>query len=85
MRTKVVLWIVASGVVLGTTHILAHHAFSAEFDSNKPVKLRGTVTKMEWVNPHAWIRIEVKGPDGKHRDVDDRGCGAKRDASTGLY
>ena len=41
----------------------AHHAFAAEFDSKKPVKLRGTVTKMEWINPHAWIYIDVKQPD----------------------
>ena len=39
-------------------------AFAAEFDANKPVKLRGTVTKMEWINPHAWIHIDVKKPDG---------------------
>ena len=42
----------------------AHHAFSAEFDSTKPVKLRGTVTKMEWINPHAWLHLEVKKRDG---------------------
>jgi len=43
----------------------AHHAFAAEFDIKKPVKLQGTVTKMEWINPHAWIHIDVKGADGK--------------------
>ena len=43
----------------------AHHAFAAEFDINKPVKLQGTVTQMEWINPHAWIHLDVKGPDGK--------------------
>jgi hypothetical protein len=43
----------------------AHHSFAAEFDIKKPVKLQGTVTQMEWINPHAWIHIDVKGPDGK--------------------
>ena len=42
----------------------AHHAFAAEFDINSPVKLRGTLTKMEWVNPHAWLHIEVKDEEG---------------------
>ena len=42
----------------------AHHSFAAEFDVTKPVKLEGTVTKMEWINPHAWIHIDVKNADG---------------------
>jgi hypothetical protein len=45
--------------------VLAHHAFSAEFDARKPVKLEGTVSKMQWINPHAWIHVDVKRPDGK--------------------
>src|SRR5262245_7922453 len=43
----------------------AHHAFTAEFDANSPVTLKGVVTKVEWVNPHAWLHVDVKGPDGK--------------------
>jgi hypothetical protein len=43
---------------------LAHHSFAAEFDSNAPVVLKGTITKMEWINPHSWIHVEVKNPDG---------------------
>ena len=42
----------------------AHHAFAAEFDADKPVKFKGTVKKMEWINPHAWIYLDVKGTDG---------------------
>jgi hypothetical protein len=42
----------------------AHHAFNSEFDANKPVKVRGTVSKVDWINPHAWIHIDVKKPDG---------------------
>ena len=43
---------------------LAHHSFAAEFDANAPVVLKGTITKMEWINPHSWIHVDVKNPDG---------------------
>ena len=53
------------GLLLAAVPVLAHHAFAAEFDANKPLTLKGTVTKMEWVNPHAWIHLDVLGADGK--------------------
>jgi hypothetical protein len=65
MTTRVFGSIAAVGLLLGAAPVLAHHAFSAEFDAKKPVILRGTVTKTEWINPHSWIHVAVKGPDGK--------------------
>lgn len=64
MQTRLSVIGVGVGLLLAAGPVVAHHAFSAEFDSNKPVKLRGVVTKMDWINPHAWIHIDVKGPDG---------------------
>ena len=52
------------GLMVMTAPVVAHHAFSAEFDANQPIKLEGVVTKMEWLNPHTWIHIEVKTPNG---------------------
>jgi hypothetical protein len=49
----------------GAVSLRAHHAFSSEFDAAKPVKLTGIVKKMEWINPHSWLTLEVKRPDGK--------------------
>ena len=62
-RAKVLAGI-ALAALLGTAPILAHHAFSAEFDAKRPVNLKGTVVKMEWINPHAWIHIDVSQQDG---------------------
>ena len=56
--------VVGVGVLLAVTPLVAHHSFSAEFDADKTVTLKGTITKMEWVNPHSWLHIDVKGPDG---------------------
>jgi hypothetical protein len=65
MATKLLSICAAIGLVVAcTSPVAAHHAFAAEYDGSKPVKLRGTVTEMEWINPHSWIHIDVKNPDG---------------------
>jgi Family of unknown function (DUF6152) len=63
---RAIRFVAASGLVvwLGAVPLMAHHAFSGEFDAQQPMKLRGIITQMEWVNPHAWLHLDVKRPDG---------------------
>jgi len=61
---KVLLSVVAGIALLAASAAEAHHAFAAEFDINRPVKLTGTVTKIEWTNPHAWVFMDAKDDRG---------------------
>ena len=65
MRTKLFVVVIGVGLLLiAAVPATAHHSFAAEFDSAQPITLTGTVTKMEWINPHAWIHMAVKKADG---------------------
>ena len=63
--TAIAFAAVTLGMLLAATPAVAHHAFAADFDVNQPISLTGSVSKIEWVNPHSWIHIDVKGSDGK--------------------
>jgi Family of unknown function (DUF6152) len=64
MKTTFAFAVAVAGLLVAVLPLSAHHAFAAEFDSNKPVKLQGTVVKIEMVNPHSWFHVAVKEPDG---------------------
>ena len=59
-----ILAVLIGGVFAGSTAVQAHHAFAAEFDGNAPVEVKGSVVKGKWVNPHSWLYVDVKNPDG---------------------
>lgn len=65
MRKKLAVLVAGAGLLLTAAPVWAHHAFAAEFDANRPITLKGVVTKWELVNPHSWIHLDVKGADGK--------------------
>jgi hypothetical protein len=65
MSNKLYLAVAGAALLLAARPVAAHHAFAAEFDVTKPVKVHGTITKVDWVNPHSWIYVDVKDADGK--------------------
>ena len=64
MRMKLAVAVAGISFMVAAVPVVTHHAFSAEFDANRPVHLEGTVVKMEWINPHAWVHVEVTEDDG---------------------
>jgi WD40 repeat protein len=72
MGKLVTLSLALALAVLSASSVRAHHAFAAEFDANQPVEIRGHITRLEWINPHGWIYLDVKKADGtvEHWDVE---------------
>jgi hypothetical protein len=65
MHRPLALTVAALASLIAASPAVAHHSFAGEFDQDKPIKLQGTVTKMEWINPHSWIHLSVKGPNNE--------------------
>jgi hypothetical protein len=65
MRIQASVFVAGLSLMAAAVPLLAHHSFAAEYDSNKPIKISGVVTKVEWMNPHARFYVDVKGADGK--------------------
>ena len=65
LRVQMIGALAAAALVVAVVPASPHHAFAAEFDATQPITLRGTVTRVEWINPHTWIHIDVKDADGK--------------------
>jgi hypothetical protein len=65
MRIQASVFVAGFSLMAAAVPLLAHHSFAAEYDANKPIKISGVVTKVEWMNPHARFYVDVKGADGK--------------------
>jgi hypothetical protein len=65
MRAKLGLLVAGFGLLVSATPVFAHHSFAAEYDDKKPITLKGTVTKVEWMNPHIWVYVAAKEDSGK--------------------
>ena len=65
MKPSLAVFVAGLGLLLSAGPALAHHAFAAEYDAKKPIMLTGTVTKLEWANPHTWFYVDVKDDGGK--------------------
>jgi hypothetical protein len=64
MRKRLIV-LASLGLVIAAAPVWAHHSFAAQFDDKAPITIKGTLSKMEWLNPHTWIHVDVKEPDGK--------------------